>query len=92
MHWIDKPRIGQRIVPRTDLFSSPWQCSIAGPSYEHLIAVEGRIRETIGWNKNAKGVQRAFRKFNAYATLFNKKFRERQRLYAQIPLQNVPRT
>ncbi len=90
LHWIDKPFIGQRIVPRTDLFSSPWQAVIAGQSNEYLDSIEARIRQTIGWNQDAHGAGRAFKKARAFAAVANRKFHERQKLFGRIPLQDVP--
>lgn len=52
VHWISRPRAGQRVRPTRDLSSSPWQVTIAASSTEQLDAAEARVRALVGWNRS----------------------------------------
>lgn len=67
VHWVSKPRAGQRIEPTLDLATSPWQVTIAARSAEQLDAVEARVRHLVGWNRS--GVDRTRTGLNMHATV-----------------------
>ena len=50
VHWVARPRPGQRIRPTVDLATSPWQATMSAPDAAGLEAADAAVRRLVGWN------------------------------------------
>lgn len=50
VHWVARPRPGQRIRPTVDLVTSPWQTTVVAAAGAHLDELDGTVRRLVRWN------------------------------------------
>jgi len=59
VHWVARPRAGQRIRPTVDLATSPWQATLVAPDSQQLDRLDARVRGLVGWNASSIDATRA---------------------------------